>query len=131
MTYEAYASLIIRDDFMDPDTITEATGVEPSHIWRKDQLLPRSTVARSKTNGWRLISRLERDRELDDHIADVLAQIQPAWIVFVGFGQRYSLSMICDVRSYDREHPPISFSRETVRRCAALNADLDVDLYIF
>jgi hypothetical protein len=48
-------------------------GVTPTECWLKGDVNPRTPLER-KFSRWSLYSRLERTRELEDHITDVIEQ---------------------------------------------------------
>jgi len=70
---EQYAYFTIRGDF-DPVDISKLVGVTPTEAWSKGSINPRTQLER-KFSRWSLHSRLEKSRELEAHIADVIEQL--------------------------------------------------------
>ncbi len=70
---EQYAYFTIIGDF-DPADISKLVGVTPTEAWANDDINPRTQLER-RFSRWSLYSRLERSRELEAHIADVIEQL--------------------------------------------------------
>lgn len=113
---------------LDPDRVTEITGIQPSKTWRTGELINSRATVRYEENGWTLSSSVPGD--LDQEITEVLDHLRPAWSEFVALGSRYYAEISCVVYSYGGDRPPIHFDRGVVGSAAELNAAIDVDLYI-
>src|ERR1035441_458422 len=71
---EQYAYFTIRGDF-DTAEISKLVGVTPTEAWVKGDINPRTQLERKFSRG-SLHPRLERSRELEAHIADVIEQLE-------------------------------------------------------
>src|SRR5580658_8915534 len=70
---ELYAYFTVSGDF-DPAGISALVGVAPTESWVKGSTNPRTQRER-RFSRWSLYSRLERSRELEAQIADVVGQL--------------------------------------------------------
>jgi len=84
---EQCAYFTIVGDF-DPAEISSSVGVTPTEAWVKGSINPRTHLAR-KFSRWSLYSRLERSLELQDHIADVIGQLEAQKNDFVALSARH------------------------------------------
>jgi hypothetical protein len=73
---ECYAYFCVSGSF-DPDEITECVGVKPAKSSREGEPLPKSAI-KHKSSRWALHSRLEGTSSLEEHITDVLDQLDSA-----------------------------------------------------
>ena len=69
-----YAYFHIRGAF-DPDEITRFLGIAPTQIGREGELLPKGSERR-KCSLWALHSRLARTDPIENHVKDVLNQME-------------------------------------------------------
>ena len=60
----------------------------------------------------------------------ILERLESGWRSIVELCLRYDAAITCVVKSYGGDRPLISFDKDTIKKIAELNADLDVDLYI-
>lgn len=70
---EQYAYFTVTGEF-GPKEITQRLAVVPTDSWKVGDFHPRTGLER-KFSRWCLYSRLARSKELEEHIADVLAQM--------------------------------------------------------
>jgi hypothetical protein len=68
-----YAYFHVRGTF-DPDEITSKLGITPSRIATEGDSLPRTSVKR-KCSLWALRSRVEETAPIEEHVKDVLDQL--------------------------------------------------------
>jgi hypothetical protein len=72
----------------DPAEISSVVGLRPTESWRKGDLNPKTQYER-KFSRWSLYSRLDRQRSLEDHMADVLEQMRVNRVAFCEASARY------------------------------------------
>lgn len=124
---EAKAALSIVGFETTPDVITEQVRVAPTEVVYKGV----DGKGRNRAwleNSWWLDSRLPRSSSLNDHIDDVLAQLEPQWNAFVSLCNKYEAFISCEVCAYEYI-PEMTIDKKTVRRIAVLNASIDIDYY--
>jgi hypothetical protein len=123
---ECYAYFCVSGSF-DPDQITERVGVKPTESHREGELLPRGTMRR-KTGRWSLFSRLERSASLEQHIADVLDQLDSNAAAFELLSSELDgvLELVGYFHAY---YPGLVFDRELVQRIARYSLSVDFDFY--
>ncbi len=123
---EQYAYFTITNSF-DPAEITRRIGVEPIESWRKGDLHPKNQMER-KSSRWSLFSRLGRTADLEDHIRDVLAQMDQKSDEFQSvsweFGGRMQL-----VGYWHRQYPGLYFDPSITVRLARYSLSVDFDFY--
>lgn len=123
----------------DPDEITRLTGITPTKTLRAgDPVSWASSLSeenrqriRVKSNRWEVDSGLDSSVDLPTHVKALLQKLEPVWDRFVELGQQYEPVMECIVSSYGGDRPEIFFDKEVIRKLIQLNAEIDVDLYVF
>jgi len=123
---EQYAYFTVTDSF-DPDDITKRVGVKPTDSWRKGDLNPKNRMER-KFSRWNLASRLDKTADLEDHIRDVLAQLDEN----AGAFQEVSLSFggcMQLVGYFAVQYPGLSFDRAIVEGLSKYSLSVDFDFY--
>lgn len=123
---ECYAYFAIAGDF-DPQEITSRAGIAPTKAWRRGEIAPRTNRER-RFSRWSLFSRLPRDRALEDHVADVLAQLVPRAGAFRALSQEYGGCMQL-VGYFNGHYPGLHFDARTVVALADLYLQVDFDFY--
>lgn len=123
---QQYAYFSVMGDF-DPADITKAVGLQPSSTWKKGELHPRVRFER-KFSRWILESRLSRDHGLEDHILDVLAQLDQNTEAFQKVAREYAGAMQL-VGYFHEGYPGLAFSRELVSGLARYSLSADFDFY--
>jgi hypothetical protein len=123
---QQYAYFTICGDF-DPAEISALVGVVPTESWLKGDVSP-STHLERKFSRWSLHSRLERTRELEDHIGDVILQLCPRKLQFLEISLRYGGVMQL-VAYFNTHYPGYHWERELVESLADYALSVDFDLY--
>jgi hypothetical protein len=123
---ECYVYFCVSGSF-DPDKITERIGVSPTKTYREGELIPKTTMKR-KTSEWSLYSRLERSSSLEQHIVDVLDQLDSKGAAFEKLSSE--LNGVMELVGYFNSHyPGLVFDRDMVRRFARYSLSVDFDFY--
>ena len=121
-----YAYFGVADGF-DPAEITARVGVEPTESWRRGDLCSRTRRER-KFSRWKLYSRLERSRELEAHVRDVLAQLDANPRGFQAVSREFGGCMQL-VGYFYQDYPGLHFDREITEGLARYSLEVDFDFY--
>ena len=138
MAPEISIHLILTGFSCDPDEITTLTNIEPAKVWRTgDPITPNSSSYVRKENGWRVSSQIDRTIASGEYIAfeeyvkSTLDQLQIGWQPLVDLCKRYDAELACAIYLYfEGQSPAIHFDKEIIQRIAALNAEIDIDIYV-
>ena|SRR5579883_1823616 len=131
MNSEVAASFRITGRDLDPDAVSQVTGVSPSTTWRMGEPVGTASRVVRRENGWVINSGLSSSEDVNAHVHSLLQVLRRSWNEFVEFGKAYDAEFSCVISSFAGDRPPIYFDKETVHQAAELNAELDVDLYVF
>lgn len=123
---EQYAYFTITDSF-DPSEITRRIGMESTTSWRKGELNPKNQMER-KFSRWSLASRLGRSADLEDHIKDVLAQMDQKPAEFQSLSREFGGWMQL-VGYWHTDYPGLHFDRSVVEGLARYKLSVDFDFY--
>ena len=121
-----YAYFGVYGDEIDPSTLTDELGVAPTQAWRKGELDPR--WRERKTGHWALYSRLARTAELEEHLLDVLMQMDANSSAFTAVTQRLGGIMQL-VGHFHDIGAGLNLPKDLVSRLAAYGLELDLDAY--
>jgi hypothetical protein len=123
---EQYAYFTVTGDF-DPSDISELVGVAPTECWRKGSVNPGTQLERTFSR-WSLYSRLERNRSLEDHIADVIQQLRENRSGFGAVSSKYGGVMHL-VAYFKCGYRGLDFDRELMKSLAEFSLSVDFDFY--
>jgi hypothetical protein len=123
---EQFAYFTITDSF-DPNEITIRLGISPTESWQKGDLHPTRRLER-KFSRWSLHSRLVSHQSLEEHIADVLDQMEQNPEVFKAVASQYEGCMQL-VGYFHEGYPGIHFETQLLQRLAAFFLSVDFDFY--
>ena len=73
---ETTVSLFVWAALVTYEEIVNSTGDAPSAMWKKGENVQGSLITR-KEDGWKIDSKLTRDRPLSDHINELLGRVYP------------------------------------------------------
>ena len=121
-----YAYFHVRGSF-DPDDITRSIGVSPTETKREGDAIGAASNKRP-CSLWALHSRVNPSAPLDEHVRDVLDQLDSNKAAFEKLSRELGGTM--QLVGYFREvNPGVHFDVETVRRAAAYGLCIDCDFY--
>jgi len=123
---EQYAYFTISGDF-NPVDISKRLGMMPTEAWGKGDINPRTQLER-KFSRWSLYSRLERSRELEGHIADVVEQMGAKRADFVALSLQYGGQMQL-VAYFKTSYPGLHLKRRLVESLTEYALSVDFDFY--
>ena len=116
---------------LQPDAVTNAVTVTPSRSWSKgERRIPESPLLHNH-GGWQISSGLTESAELAEHVSVVLGKLRPSWESFCEFGKSYDAELSCVIKSYGGDRPVIGFSKRVIAELNELDAEIDIDLYVF
>jgi Domain of unknown function (DUF4279) len=123
---EQYAYFSLHGDF-DPAQITQHVGVEPTASWKKgDRTRDRDHVR--IFSRWTMESTLARSAELDEHIDNVLAQLDANESVIRDVALKHSGTLQL-VGYFWQNFPGLHFRSDIVTRLARYGLAVDFDFY--
>ena len=125
-TNRQYAYFAICGDF-EPDEITSFTGVAPTESWRKGDIHPRRRHERKQSH-WSLRSRLPEKEELEQHVLDVLTQMEMNAEAFKDISGRFGGCMQL-VGYFHDCYPGLHFETQLVQGLARFRLAVDFDFY--
>jgi len=121
---EPYAYFCLGGAF-EPDEITRRLGVLPSETARAGDAIGRAHHKRQNSL-WMLRSRLQSSGDLDQHVRDILDQLDTSRSAFAELSRE--LGGIIVIVGFSRDYAPaISLEQETVGRLAQYSLRLDVE----
>jgi hypothetical protein len=123
---EQCAYFTIAGDF-DPADVSRVAGVTPTECWQKGDVNPRTQLER-KFSGWSLYSRLEKTREIEAHIADVIEQLALNKREFVDLSSKHGGVMQL-VAYFKTNYPGLHLDRRLVESLAEYSLSIDFDFY--
>jgi hypothetical protein len=123
---EQYAYFTVTNSF-EPEEITRRVGIAPTESWRKGDRHPTRDMDR-KFSRWSLRSRLSDDCSLEEHITDVLAQLDQNTIAFQEIAAEFGGYMQL-VGYFHEGYPGLNFDSELVKGLAKYGLGVDFDFY--
>jgi hypothetical protein len=121
-----YAYFSAYGDELDPLALSQELGIAPSKAWRKGDLDPRR---RERLTGhWSLYSRLEKTAELEEHLHDVLVQLDANAQAFASVAERFNGTLQL-VGNFHDIGAGLNLSKSVVGRLAFYGLQLDLDSY--
>ena len=121
-----YAYFSVYDDALDPSAVSQELGTSATESWRKGDLDSRHRER--KTGHWSLYSRLDRAAELEEHLHDVLAQMDANAEAFAAVSRRYGGTMQLVAYFHDIGSG-LNIPSATVARLAFYGLQIDLDAY--
>ena len=123
---EQRAYFTISGEF-DPLDISRLVGILPSRSWRKGEINPR-TGAEYNFSRWSLDSRLSLSASLEEHVRDVLQQLQDHAKAFAAVSNEHG-GMLQLVGYFQGGYPGFGLNKADISALAALELELDFDFY--
>jgi hypothetical protein len=121
-----YAYFHVRGSF-DPDDITRRLGVRPTKTAREGDAIG-NTSKKKPCSLWALYSRLGPPASLEEHVKDVLGQLDSNKAAFGQVSRDFGGTM--QIVGYFRDvNPGVHFDSEIVRRSADYGLCIDCDFY--
>jgi hypothetical protein len=123
---EQYAYFAVGGDF-DPAEITARVGIQPTECWCRGDVCSRTRRERTASR-WKLYSRLDRGRELEVHIRDVLAQMGTNSEAFASLSKEFGgvMQLVAYLR---RDYPGLHFDRDITEGLGRYALAVDFDFY--
>jgi hypothetical protein len=121
-----YAYFSISGIF-DPDLITNRVGVMPTECWRQGDIHPTTQMER-KFSRWSLFSQLDHSRDLEDHVRNVLDQLNTKQNVFQEISNEFG-GLMQLVGHFYKYYPGMHFDKRIVCDLAKYELEVDYDFY--
>jgi hypothetical protein len=123
---KCYAYFYVAGSF-DPAEITERVGVNPTRSSLEGSAIERTQIVR-KTSRWELRSRLETTATLEEHILDVLAQLDRNRNAFKQLSAE--LGGVMELVGYFYAYyPGLTLERDLIGLLAEYSLSMDCDFY--
>jgi hypothetical protein len=121
-----YAYFHVRGSF-DPEDVTRRVGVTPTETKREGDVIA-ATSKKRPCSLWALHSRVNPSAPFDEHVRDVLDQLNSSKAAFEKLSHQLGGTM--QLVGYFRDvNPGVHFDLETVRRSADYGLCIDCDFY--
>ncbi len=123
---DCYAYFAIRSETLDVAEITSRLGIQPTEAWAKGDLTP---TRRERLFGlWALHSRLPRTGEPEEHVEDVLLQMDENSEAFLAVSREFGglMQMVCEFHEIGLG---LHFTDKAIQRIAHYNLSVDFDAY--
>ena len=124
---EVYAYFCIDDFPCDPDEITKRMGLVPTKFWRKGDIHPKSRLEK-KCNRWMLYSRISRSEDLENHVKDILNQLDSHRDAILSICAEYEV-YLQHVGYFHQFYPGFHLDRGDTIRIGEYRLSLDCDFY--
>ena len=125
-TNKCYAYFMVSGAFH-PAQITERMGINPTESSLEGDLVKETQMVR-KCSRWMLRSRLDTTATLEQHVSDVLAQLDAKKEEFRQLSAE--LSGVMELVGYfHADYPGLTFEREVVARLSEYSLSVDCDFY--
>jgi hypothetical protein len=112
---KCYAYFYVEGSF-NPAQITERVGINPTNSWLEGDVIERTKMPR-KCSRWQLRSRLETTATLEQHVSDVLAQLDENRKAFKHLSAELGGAMVL-VGLFNECNPGLTFERDVIERLA-------------
>ena len=127
--YETYAYYWVSGFECSHDEISQYLDIEPTEIKIKGEQSKYIKNRVVTNNSWILHSPLPRDEECQDaHLAELVKLLFRKKEQILALNEKYKTGMKC-VGYYTNVHPGFGMSKKLIKCLAALNVDIDFDLY--
>jgi hypothetical protein len=123
---EYYAYFTVSGEF-DPHEITASIGLKPTDYWRKGDRNEKTHLER-KFSRWSLYSRLDPSASLENHLKDVVEQLEPVNTAILSLPAELKGNVQL-VGYFHSDFPGLVFESTVISRLAALNLGFDCDFY--
>ena len=126
---DSKASLRIMGDDLEPPTITELVGCDPTKSHRKgDTRKSRDKLINERIGLWLLESDLPRTAAIEGKVRDILAKVSADTTVWQGLATKFRCALWISIFLEDLNHG-FSLDAALVQEIAAHGWHLDFDIY--
>ena len=123
---KCYAYFYVAGSF-DPAQVTGRVGINPTRSSFEGSVIERTQMKR-KCSRWELYSRLETTATLEEHVVDVLDQLDEKRNEFKQLSAE--LDGIMELVGYFYAYyPGLTFERDVIERLAEYSLSMDCDFY--
>jgi hypothetical protein len=112
----------------DSSEISKVLALQPTKTWKLGDSIGRSSLC-YEHNGWSLSVQIPGSEDLEEHIAQLLNKLSPAWDKLIKLGHAYDAEFACVIYSYKTQGPGVHLSKKMLQSMAEINAEFDVDYY--
>jgi hypothetical protein len=132
MAVKILAEFILTGINFNPEEITSFLGIAPTKTWRLGDQIQTSLLT-YKHDGWLLSTGEEESLDLNNQLRSVIDQLKPHFSKIKEVCARLNLEAEIGFAVYveNGETPALHFDKDIVQIAADLNAEIDIDLYVF
>jgi hypothetical protein len=128
-------SFILTGIGFEPNDITKELSIIPTKTWRINDDIgkPGKSANKHKYDGWKLSTGHIQTLDVESSLNNVLEILQPVTEKLKELILRLNLGaeISCAIHIENGETPSIHFQQTTLRKITELNAEIDIDLYVF
>ena len=130
MTSEIVVALRLTGQGFCPEEVAPLLGVLPTKTWRLGETV-QNTLLKRKHDGWELALPLQTGLDLEEKLCPLLDIFESHRQSLLEVCDRFGLEVEIACAMYVTDEAPIvHLSTRTMRRIAAFNADLDIDVIL-
>lgn len=123
--------VIILDDKLNPEFITERLNLTPTESWMKGDDIE-GKIHKRKETCWSVSTEYEESFDINDQLSKLIAVLQDKKDILIELKKQCDMKFIIEiiVRVRKEETPAMYFEREIITFINDLQAVIDIDLYI-
>lgn len=130
LTKQVWAvSISLHGETIDPGTVTEILGIQPTRSHRRGDPIGARTQATRTAHYWSLQSPLREDASLDAHVAWLVAQLEPHAKFIREYGVRGEQARLCIGCFLTGDQGGFTLREDILATVALLGMSLYVDIY--
>jgi len=122
-----HVSLRILSNTVPPTEITERLGVEPNRAWLKGDIRKGTKIV-ERENGWELALSSSEEVDFEGQLMQLFENLAPVVGLIKELHGSCAVQVSCV--AYADMPPALNFSADLLSRMVAVNASLDIDLYL-
>lgn len=122
----------LEGDGFEPDEITARLGILPDSKWRKGEKITGKEILRRQSL-WEITTGFQQSIVLDEQLAEIYNRIIPIKTLLGEVIERYELDVTLSIVICieNGKAPGIHFEKEMIELLNNLNAEIDIDSYVY
>lgn len=118
----------------DPDKVAQSLGISPDKVSRFGERINQRTNKTWKDNSFEVHSGDDFSSDLETHLESLYQKLYPSIENLIAFYKSKEavfcqLNIVLEI--YNNDRPAVHFDKKWIRLLAALDAGIDVDMYVF
>ena len=121
----------VFSESLDPDEITNTTGIVPTSAWKVGERRPfKKPAPLSKQGHWHVMShRTAKSTNIDDHVEEILQRLEGHADYFAALAEQHRVDLFIGWSGDTNRGGHPSVSPELARSIEAFGAKIDFDIY--